>query len=137
MNDDRLHKRCGLERYHYYCKVTGVVVAVVAFSNRSCTCTGWFAVEILFYSFPYPFSRPMSKEIDDLILELVDNGGGARSDDDDDGIDEYGPDLYKDEEDRRRYVSFNQHLYYYYYHHNSLFRGSDCWLFLKWSVNAF
>lgn len=44
----------------------------------------------------------MSKEIDDLILELVDNGGGARSDDDDDGIDEYGPDLYKDEEDRRR-----------------------------------
>ncbi|KAJ8662929.1 hypothetical protein O0I10_001105 [Lichtheimia ornata] len=47
----------------------------------------------------------MSKEIDDLILELVDNGGGARSDDDDDGIDEYGPDLYKDEEDRRRLLA--------------------------------
>ena len=57
-------------------------------------------------------SRPMSKEIDDLILELVDNGGSARSDDDDDGIDEYGPDLYKDEEDRRRYVFNNHHLYH-------------------------
>ncbi|KAI8141694.1 hypothetical protein BJV82DRAFT_618719 [Fennellomyces sp. T-0311] len=46
----------------------------------------------------------MSKGIDDLILELVDNPdqpSNARSDDED-GIDEYGPDLYKDEEDRRR-----------------------------------
>lgn len=91
-------------------------------------------VWLLLLPYPYPHSRPMSKEIDDLILELVDNGGGARSDDDDDGIDEYGPDLYKDEEDRRRYVFYNQHLYY---HNHSLFHGSDCWLFLKWSVNGF
>ncbi|KAI9322173.1 hypothetical protein BX666DRAFT_1849196 [Dichotomocladium elegans] len=48
----------------------------------------------------------MSKDIDDLILELVDSGGpssGARSDDD--GVDEYGPDLYKDEEDRQRLMA--------------------------------
>ncbi|KAI9498057.1 hypothetical protein BDB00DRAFT_496631 [Zychaea mexicana] len=43
----------------------------------------------------------MSQEIDDLILELVDQPNNAQSDDDE-GIDEYGPDLYKDEEDRRR-----------------------------------
>ncbi|KAG2219313.1 hypothetical protein INT45_003135, partial [Circinella minor] len=43
----------------------------------------------------------MSQEIDDLILELVDQPNNAQSDEDE-GIDEYGPDLYKDEEDRRR-----------------------------------
>ena len=43
----------------------------------------------------------MSQEIDDLILELVDQPNNAQSDEEE-GIDEYGPDLYKDEEDRRR-----------------------------------
>lgn len=39
----------------------------------------------------------------DLIMQLVDNKQqeGGRSDDED-AIDEYGPDLYKDEEDRKR-----------------------------------
>lgn len=68
----------------------------------------WHTIFLSLFYFPHQptlNTDNMSKPIDDLILEMVDNGGSSSNQrsDESDGVDEYGPDLYKDEEDRRRY----------------------------------